>query len=92
MNLEKIFPRLWEEYSFEKLLNFMERENPFFRLKGFSLSIPLSFPKTTIDLAGLWTLGKLVGSGCLRVGDLRVWVRFQEWLCEHSVGNSRVWD
>ena len=61
-----LFPRLWEEYSFGKLLNFTREETPFFRWKGqiaASLAIcpraPLFPKKTTRDLAGLWTLGIL---------------------------------
>jgi hypothetical protein len=47
--------------SFEKLVNFVERENPFFSIKRvLSLHTSLSPKRTTKDLVGLWTLDKMI--------------------------------
>ena len=70
----------------------MERENPFFRLKGqiaASLAIcpraPLFPKKTTKELAALWTLGKGVGFGCFCFLSCVIGIDVRNGSGEHSV-------
>jgi hypothetical protein len=56
---KSFFPKTLGGVSFEKLVNFVERENPFFSIKRvFSLHTSLFPKKTTREFATLWTLGR----------------------------------